>query len=237
MQEVSTLTKSARTGIIPILLGVSLLCAMAAGADPFASPLDRAKWKSFGVEDWMDFDPFERALPSRNRPQTSEWQRKSGQSRTDQLKSLIAFAEAGPKGYDAIHHSARNLPRKAPTQMTLREIDRWTRATPKQPHAIGRYQFIPSTLRSLQRRAGLSPNIRFSPQVQDQLADLLLRDAGYEAFLQGRLGRRRFMNNLALIWAGLPRSNGKSAYHGYAGNRATVSIAFYQNEMAKIFGS
>ncbi len=43
------------------------------------------------------------------------------------------------------------------------------------------------------------------------------------------------MNNLAEIWAGLPTTNGKSHYDGYAGNRATMSWAQFDAAMAQIF--
>jgi hypothetical protein len=43
------------------------------------------------------------------------------------------------------------------------------------------------------------------------------------------------MNNLAKIWAGLPNSTGKSHYHGYAGNQATMTWARFDAEMAMIF--
>ena len=45
------------------------------------------------------------------------------------------------------------------------------------------------------------------------------------------------MDNLARIWAGLPLPSGKSAYHGYAGNRATITRAFYAEQMGRIFGN
>jgi hypothetical protein len=44
-------------------------------------------------------------------------------------------------------------------------------------HAVGRYQFIGSTLRSLVEKSGIDPNTRFVPQVQDALALYLLRTA------------------------------------------------------------
>ncbi|MEP1586295.1 MAG: hypothetical protein ABJJ92_05455 [Tateyamaria sp.] len=213
-----------------------LFCfALGSQANAFEDLMDRARWKSFGVENWLEFDPSERALPSRAPVQTEEWKIPRDTSSVAQLKSLIALAEAGPKHYNAVHVSARTKTPKRPTQMTLGEIDRWTRATPGQPHAIGRYQFIPSTLRSLTRRAGYSGDTIFSPQVQDRLADLLLIDAGINRFAAGKLSRAQFMDNLALIWAGLPKRDGKSAYHNFAGNRATISRAVYEREMARIF--
>ena len=151
------------------------------------------------------------------------------------LRDLIAAAEAGPMGYDAVQHGARIRPSKPPTSMTINEIYAWIRATPGQPHAIGRYQFIPPTLRRLVRDQGVDPNQLFSPQVQDLLADALLAEAGIARFNAGSLSRHGFMNNLAKIWAGFPNSTGRSHYHGYAGNKATMTWARFDAEMRRIF--
>lgn len=86
-------------------------------------------------------------------------------------------------------------------------------------------------------RSGVSKSARFSPALQDQFADILLADAQYQEYLKGRISHTAFMNKLALVWAGLPQSSGKSAYCGYAGNRATISWAEYSREMARIFPS
>jgi hypothetical protein len=165
------------------------------------------------------------------------FQELSGVSTAADLKSLIAWAEAGPKGYDAVQYGAKRLPPQRPTQMTIGEIYRWIDRTPGQPHAIGRYQFIPSTLRSLVRQAGLSKNDRFTSAVQDGLADILLVDAGFNAFKKGKISRHRFMENLARIWAGFPTSNGRSYYHGYAGNKAVISWNEFDAVMKKIFAT
>ena len=150
---------------------------------------------------------------------------------------LISLAEAGAKGYDAVQHGAKHRPSRAPTQMTIAEIYQWIDNTPGQPHAIGRYQFIPATLKRLVREIALSPHETFSPQVQDQLAQVLLAEAGFHDVSRGKMGRRTFMNNLARIWAGLPNSSGQSHYHGYAGNRATMTWARFDAEMRQIFPS
>ncbi|MGR3366785.1 MAG: hypothetical protein ACU0CC_10520 [Sagittula sp.] len=152
-----------------------------------------------------------------------------------QLRDLIATAEAGRAGYDAVQHGARIRPPLPPTRMTLSEIYAWIDATPGQPHAIGRYQIIPATLRGLVRKAHYGPNTRFTPEVQDRLADILLEEAGLTAFREGVMTRTAFMNNIAKIWAGLPNSSGRSHYHGYAGNRATMTWAHFEGQMARIF--
>ncbi|QDC07925.1 hypothetical protein FHY55_01105 [Oceanicola sp. D3] len=151
------------------------------------------------------------------------------------IRGLIAQAEAGAAGYDAVVLSAKVKPPRRPTELTIAEIYDWIEDTPGQNHAIGRYQFIPVTLRRLVDHLGAPPNTRFSPEVQDALADQLLREAGLSALLAGKMPRKTFMNRLAAIWAGLPTSTGKSHYHGHAGNKATMSWRHFEAEMAKFF--
>ena len=90
-------------------------------------------------------------------------------------------------------------------------------------------------MRQLVRDLGLPPDTRFSPAVQDRMANRLMEQAGLAAFLAGRLGRQAFMNNLARVWAGLPNASGRSHYHGHAGNRAGMSWASYERAMQAIF--
>ena len=156
-------------------------------------------------------------------------------AQAERIRHLIGRAEAGRDSYDAIQHGARIRPTRPPTQMTIAEIFAWIAATPGQHHAIGRYQFIPETLRRLVAELRVPPDAVFSPIVQDRLADRLLEEAGLHAFLAQEMDRTSFMNNLARIWAGLPTSSGKSFYHGVAGNRATMTWAEFTAEMARIF--
>ena len=151
-----------------------------------------------------------------------------------EIRDLIGQAEAGRAGYNAVQWGARIKPPVPPTAMTLAEIDRWIRDTPGQPHAIGRYQFIPRTLRWLVQRLGLPPETQFTPEVQDRLADLLLADAGLEAVLRGEIDRITFKRNLARIWAGFPLPNGKSYYEGFAGNKATMSWQRFAERLDRI---
>lgn len=151
------------------------------------------------------------------------------------LLSLIARAEAGSRQYDAVQHGARIPPPRPPTDMTLADIARWTSATPGQPHAIGRYQFIPPTLRRVAAHLGLGPETRFSPAVQDALALVLLEEAGLRGFEAGRIDRRQFLHGLARIWAGLPLPDGRSYYEGHAGNSAAMSWAEFDSGIARIW--
>jgi hypothetical protein len=150
------------------------------------------------------------------------------------LRDLIASAEAGHAGYDAVQSGAHRPPPRRPTAMTLREIFAWIEATPGQHHAIGRYQIIPATLRRLVARAGLSPDTRYGERVQDRLADLLMDDAGLGAMQRGEISREAFQLNLAKVWAGLPTPSGRSYYHGLAGNRAVISYDTYSDAVRAI---
>ena len=89
--------------------------------------------------------------------------------------------------------------------------------------AIGRYQLLDDTVDGLIDRLGLTGNERFTPALQDRMALELARDAGMEAWVDGRISDARFAGNLAEIWAGLPRgASNQSYYEGIQGNRATV---------------
>jgi len=156
-------------------------------------------------------------------------------SQIERLRYLIQTAESRRDGYDAVQHGAKVKPGKPPTRMTIGEIYKWIDDTPKQPHAIGRYQFIPKTLKRLVKQLRLPHNTRFTPRVQDRLADILLAEAGLNQLQTGDINRKTFMKNLAKIWAGFPLPNGRSYYHGYAGNKASMSWASFNREMARIF--
>lgn len=191
---------------------------------------------SFGNQDWGTSDAFERSRPSRGQREVVPFHLRSGVTREAQLLDLIASAEAGPLGYDAIHVSARTLPPAPPTSLSVAEIFEWVAASPGQHHAIGRYQFIPSTLARLVDLLDVEPSARFTPALQDRLAMQLVREVGYRDFLNGSLGQDRFMDGLARVWAGLPLADGRSAYHGYAGNRATITRDAFLAGMRAIFG-
>ena len=158
----------------------------------------------------------------------------SGGRDIDVIRAIIQQAESRRDGYDAVQHGARIRPPRAPTQMTVAEVFAWIKATPGQPHAIGKYQFVPQTLARVVRKTGTRANERFSPAVQDRLADVLLAEAGLQKFRAGSLSRTAFMNNLAKIWAGLPNSSGKSHYDGYAGNKASITWARFEAVMKGI---
>lgn len=154
---------------------------------------------------------------------------------TYKLLDFISGAESGVQGYNAVQLRARILPPKPPTHMTLAEIRQWIEATPGQQHAIGRYQIIPSTLEYLIHALDLRADMIFDQRLQDKLAMRLLEDAGLNQFRNGLIDADSFMDEVAFVWAGLPLKSGFSAYHGFNGNRATVSRAEYEARFKEIF--
>lgn len=216
----------ARADVAPLRVAATPLFAgaMSASASPTGSLFT-------GTQSGSMFAP----LPPRERTSADIPRGLSGNNSTAQLLSLIAQAEAGRDGYDAVQHGARIATPRPPTQMTLGEIYAWIEETPGQPHAIGRYQFIPVTLRRVAQIRGFGPETRFTPDVQDALALVLLEEAGLHEFEGGTLDRRPFMRALARIWAGLPLPNGQSYYHGYAGNRASMTWEAFEGGVSRIW--
>ena len=186
-----------------------------------------------GIEAKTSFD-----LTPRSQPKSSAGKPFVMPVGTDELtkvRAVITHAESRRDGDDAYNLSARIPPPRPASSMTLREIQQWTRDTPGQQHAIGRYQIIPSTLNALIARTGISLDTVFDPQIQDAFANVLLIDAGYLALKDGSMTLEGFKLSLAKVWAGFPLPNGESYYRGVANNRATISYDTFSRLMVEIF--
>jgi len=197
----------------------------------------QTNWVPLGTTGWTSSSSFEQAKPASTPSALSQWHGPVGRSELAKLRSLISLAESWRNQYDAYHLSAKTPPSRKPSTMTLAEIQQWIVDTPGQHHAIGRYQIIPETLQYLVDKSGVSKAARYSPTLQDMFADILIYDAGYKEYVAGDISLSKFMDKLAGVWAGLPLQSGKSAYHNYAGNRATITRRLYESEMKRIFSS
>lgn len=85
--------------------------------------------------------------------------------------------------------------------------------------AAGRYQIMHFNTYNYARRAGLDPNKDiFSPENQDKMGIVFLREAGLESWLNGKISDERFLERLSRIWAGVPSpSKGGASYYGGVG--------------------
>lgn len=102
------------------------------------------------------------------------------------LKDLIAQREAGtsgPAAYSVVYKNGKDLPPPKPiTEMTLNEVLEYQAAGKKIADSpafpVGKYQIVRSTLLDLMNKMELSPEAKFTPELQESMADLLLARRG-----------------------------------------------------------
>ena len=166
-------------------------------------------------------------------PPTGEW---SDQDlRILDLLHFIASFEA-PRGYDQIYSGAEAMLGRFPlTSMTIADVYALQhRMKPSGSTAVGRYQFIESTLHSVVDELKVPVATLFDAKIQDRFAWRLLERRGLKRYLAGTMSTRTFANALAMEWAALPVQNdmqgykkfikrGESYYSGVAGNKALCS--------------
>jgi hypothetical protein len=80
--------------------------------------------------------------------------------------------------------------------------------------AVGRYQIVRTTLRSIRKTLNLTGAEKFDADMQDRMACFLLGQRGIDKYLAGRLSEDTLMLNLAQEWASLPKPDGGGYYSG-----------------------
>jgi hypothetical protein len=108
------------------------------------------------------------------------------------------------------------------TNMTLAQVQAYQANMIAAGHAstaVGKYQFIASTLAQEIKRAGLDPNTtKFDSKTQDLLAGQMVDKAGL-----GTKSTAEVMNSLAGTWASLPKDlSGAGRYDGFNGNKSHI---------------
>ena len=146
------------------------------------------------------------------------------------LLNTIARGESGGN-YNAYFGNASNTELQF-TDMTVAEVMRWQEEYVRQgnaSNAVGRYQFMGTTLAGLVKQLRVNPQAKFDDALQDRLAIALIERRGSHAFVQKKITREQFAANLAMEWAALPRIIGgqptESYYAGDGLNQAQVSAA------------
>lgn len=145
------------------------------------------------------------------------------------LLQLIGRAESSGN-YNAYFGHGGNKKVKF-TEMSIADVQKWQARYVQQgsaSSAVGKYQFLDSTLAGLVGRLNIDPNEKFSAAMQDRLAIALIERRGAEAYVNGELTPEQFAHNLSKEWAGLPRTIGKnptrSYYAGDGLNKSRVSV-------------
>jgi len=97
--------------------------------------------------------------------------------------------------------------------------------------ALGRYQIIRTTLRTMRQQLGLTGHEKFDADMQDRLACYLLGQRGIDKWLAGRLKTDTLIDNLGQEWASIPRTDGKGHYEG---QNAGVSVSQVKAALAEV---
>lgn len=145
---------------------------------------------------------------------------------------LSTIAEGESKGnYNAYFGNAGNASIRF-TNMTVAEVMRWQRdfvASGKPSNAVGKYQFMGTTLAGLVDEMNIDPHTKFDEALQDRLAIRLIERRGAREYLRGAVSREQFAHNLSMEWAALPRVIGDdpnaSYYAGDGMNKSHISIS------------
>jgi len=146
------------------------------------------------------------------------------------LLNVIARGESAGN-YNAYFGNASNQTIRF-TSMTVAQVMEWQKQYVDEGHAsnaVGRYQFMGTTLTGLVERQHISPTALFDEQLQDRLAIALIERRGSIAFVEGKVSQEQFAANLAQEWAALPRVLGgnpnESYYAGDGLNHAKITTA------------
>tara|TARA_Y100000004_G_scaffold185547_1_gene235897 strand:+ start:548 stop:1201 length:654 start_codon:yes stop_codon:yes gene_type:complete len=148
-----------------------------------------------------------------------------------QLKPLADLLARGEGDYNAVNRGrAGDTPQgltaltgKDYQRTTVREIISMQRSW---IYAVGRYQFVPSTLRFAVAMSTVTEEDYFTPEVQDRLmaALVLYKRPAIGAYLRGDHDYIGWaLNELAKEWASVEYSNGRGYYDHIGGNRAHIS--------------
>lgn len=104
------------------------------------------------------------------------------------------------------------------TDMTIAEVMRWQEDFVNQgnaSNAVGRYQFMGTTLAGLVKQHRINTQAKFNESLQDHLAIKLIERRGAYDFVQEKITREQFAANLAMEWAALPRIIGDNPHESY----------------------
>lgn len=139
------------------------------------------------------------------------------------LLDLIGYTEGTDKGRGYNETLAYGKFTGGPVElvsMTLDEIDKLQTGMLNHPKnklhssAVGRYQIVRTTLRSIKKALKLTGKERFDEKMQDRLACFLLGRRGIDRYIGGELSESSMINQLAREWASLPTVQDRGHYDG-----------------------
>ena len=153
------------------------------------------------------------------------------------LLDTIAKGESNGN-YNAYFGNADNT-RIRFTAMTVAEVMAWQADYIRQgnaSNAVGRYQFMSTTLAGLIRQLRINTQAPFDESLQDRLAIALIERRGSLAFVQHKITREQFAANLAMEWASLPRILGDDPHQSYYAGDGLNHARVNSNEVLNAIG-
>jgi len=151
---------------------------------------------------------------------------------SEQLKPLADLLASGEGNYDSINRGYAGDTPGGMTGYAGRHLTTYTVAEVMSLqsgglYAVGRYQFIPTTLRFAVNASGVNGSDAFDEATQDRLMAALIayKRPAILSYLQGSHNNLSYvLDELAREWASVEYRNGYS-YYSYGGNRAKISRA------------
>jgi len=146
----------------------------------------------------------------------------------ENLLNTISKAENTNNNYNAIFSNGKQHKIQY-TKMTIKEvlIDMKKRIKTKWSSATGKYQFMYLTLKNLTKKYNIDINNQlFSPEFQEKIARIKLKERWLEKFLKWDLKRDAFQINISAEWASLAKDESWKSYH----HKDWINKAFCSNE-------
>jgi muramidase (phage lysozyme) len=143
------------------------------------------------------------------------------------IRELISSVESVGGSYDSIFGGSTSTPL---TTMTIAQVLRHQQQMINKgakSTAAGKYQFIMGSLREYAGKLNMDINSTiFNTATQDALADVLIKEKGYDLYKSGKITSEQFLDRLSRAWAGLPSPSkgGQSFYSGDGLNKSHISI-------------
>lgn len=144
------------------------------------------------------------------------------------MKRFLASESAG--NWNAWFGNSQN--KEDLSQLTLGEI--YQRQQRPGNDAAGLIQIVPGTLKGMMKNYGYSPDTKFTPQVQTEMALILMKEKGLDKWLRNEISDGQMADRLASVWAGLKTSKGRGHYDGDGVNKGHQDHAVTAKQLAEL---
>lgn len=149
----------------------------------------------------------------------------------DPIAPLANIIAKGEGNWDSVNRGRagdtpggiQSITGKSLSEHTVGEVQSMQR---RSLYAVGRYQFIPSTLTFAIEKAGVEASEQFTPEVQNRLLKALLyhKRPSIGAYLEGEHDNIDLaLTALSKEWASIASATGRSYYAGRGGNAVHVT--------------